>query len=618
MRVLAAASLAACAVGGMAQEVDPPQSPMPAASASLSGFRPTRAAPVLVVPQSPAAAVPAQEAASSPPSAAGSRPTGSSQADPDRPEQSATHPAPAASAPAAADGRAPGALPPAEPRTDVGPTPQDSPTASPANPVAPGAVDKVPEAPPPIVGTDVAPPAESVEEAPSLHEDLWARLRQNYAVPKLDSEVVRKWEQYYSTKPDYLKRMFERGGRYLFHIVEEVGRRGMPTELALLPFVESAFNPHAVSSARASGIWQFMPATGRHFELRQNLFRDDRRSVLDSTRAALDYLQQLHSMFGDWQLALAAYNWGQGNVAKALANNRRAGLGTRYADLTMPDETRNYVPKLQAISNLVERPDQFSLELPPLQNHPYFLTVNVDRDIDVAVAARLAGLPLEEFQALNPQMNKPVILAAGTPQILLPFDNARRYQREVLRHRGPFATWTAWTAPRTLRPEEAARAVGMTEQQLRDVNRIPPRMPVKAGSTLLVPRTEAMPRDASEHVADTASMSLTPEAQPGRRQVVKVGPKGESVAALAQRYRLAPAQLASWNGVPARGSFKAGQQVVMFVTAAPARTAKAGRSTAASPATVRASASARASKRAEPARRVAKAPARPLALANKR
>ncbi len=295
----------------------------------------------------------------------------------------------------------------------------------------------VPEAPPPasvqapVEGTiEIFPPLPRTRLDPAQdgeRRNLWGRVREGFAMPELNNELVRKWEQWYAARPDYVQRMTERGGRYLFHIVEEVDKRGMPRELALLPFVESAFNPQAESSARAAGMWQFMPATGKDFELRQNLFRDDRRSVLASTRAALDYLQRLHTLFGgDWQLALAAYNWGQGNVLRAIDHNRRAGLPTGYSDLRMPDETRNYVPKLQAVKNIVARPEAFALTLPLLENHPFFLSVTVDRDIDVALAAQLSGLRLEDFLALNPQMNKPVILAAGTPQLLLPYDNANR------------------------------------------------------------------------------------------------------------------------------------------------------------------------------------------------
>ncbi len=406
----------------------------------------------------------------------------------------------------------------------------------------------------------------------AVRTDLWVRVRGGFAMPDLDNDLVRKWEQWYATRPDYVERMTARGGRYLFHIVEEVERRGMPVELALLPFIESAFNPQAVSHARAAGMWQFMPMTGKDFELKQNLFRDDRRDVLASTRAALDYLQQLQQMFGDWHLALAAYNWGQGNVLRAIKRNERAGLPTDYERLRMPDETRNYVPKLQAVKNIVLRPDAFALTLPALENHPFFLSVPIERDIDVALATRLAGLSLEEFQQLNPQMNKPVILAAGTPQVLLPYDNANIFLRQLQRHQGPLASWTAWVAPATLKPADAARKVGMTESELREVNRIPARMLVKAGSTLLVPRDPDSTRDVAEHIADNATMVLAPESRPTRRVVLKAGKKGDSVAAVARRYRVSAAQVAQWNGVGTGARFKAGQSIVVHL-ATPARRA---------------------------------------------
>ncbi len=399
---------------------------------------------------------------------------------------------------------------------------------------------------------------------------LWDRVRAGYALPDMDNDLVRKWEQWYATRPDYVQRMSERGGRYLFHIVEEIERRGMPVDLALLPFIESAFNPQAVSRAAASGMWQFMPATGKDFDLRQNLFRDDRRDVLASTRAALDYLQRLNNLFGDWHLALAAYNWGQGNVQRAIDRNRRAGLGTGYTDLSMPDETRNYVPKLQAVKNIVGRPNLFAVVLPPLENHPYFLTVNIERDIDVALAARLAGLSTDDFKQLNPQMNKPVILAAGTPQVLLPYDNANRFLRELAAHHGPMASWTAWVAPRTLPPAEAARLVGMPEAQLREINFIPPRMSVRGGSTLLVPRGASISKDVSEHVADNATMALMAQSLPARRVTFKAGAKGDSVAAVAKRYRLSPAMVAQWNKVGPQAAFKAGQTVVVLLPASAA------------------------------------------------
>ncbi|HEY0856397.1 MAG TPA: transglycosylase SLT domain-containing protein [Albitalea sp.] len=396
--------------------------------------------------------------------------------------------------------------------------------------------------------------------------DLWARVRRGFAIPDLDTERVRNQEQWYASRPEYVQRMTERGSRYLFHIVEEVERRGMPTELALLPFIESAFNPQAMSSAKASGMWQFMPATGRHFELKQNVFRDDRRDVLASTRAALDYLERLHSMFGDWHLALAAYNWGEGNVQRAITRNRRAGLPTDYTGLRMPRETQYYVPKLQAVKNIVATPEAFSLALPPVDNHPYFLSVPITRDIDVDLAARLAGLEIEDFKNLNPQMNKPVILAAGTPYVLLPYDNADQFARALSEHRGALATWTAWVAPKTLRPADAATQVGMKEAELREVNRIPPRMLVRAGSTLLVHRHAHRSADVSERIADNAMMSLAPDGPAKRRVVLKAG-RRDTVATVARRYRVQQAQVAQWNDVSTSARFRPGQRVIVYVSA---------------------------------------------------
>jgi membrane-bound lytic murein transglycosylase D len=402
--------------------------------------------------------------------------------------------------------------------------------------------------------------------------DLWQRVRNGFGIADLDDKYVRKREQYYASQPDYVQRMAERGGRYLFHIVVEVQKRNLPSELALLPFIESAFNPQAMSSARASGMWQFMPATGRVYDLKQNVFRDDRRDVLASTRAALDYLTRLHQMFGDWHLALAAYNWGEGSVQRAIKRNQRLHLPTDYSHLKMPPETRDYVPKLQAMKNIVANPQAFSLTLPTLHNHPYFLSVPITRDIDVALAARLADLPLEEFQALNPQMNKPVILAAGTAQVLLPYDNAATFLKGIEQHDGPLASWTAWVAPKTMKTAQAAQEVGMPEAELRSVNNIPPRMMVKAGSTLLVPRSAQRQTDVSESVADHATMALAPDGPGIKRVAFRAGKKGDSVAAVAKRYGVSADHVAQWNEVTASARFSAGTTIVVYV---PVRTGTA-------------------------------------------
>ncbi|MEO8125019.1 MAG: transglycosylase SLT domain-containing protein [Burkholderiales bacterium] len=429
--------------------------------------------------------------------------------------------------------------------------------------------------------------------------DLWLRVRRGFAIPDLDTDLVRKGEQWYARRPDYVARMTERSSRYMFYIVEEIERRGMPTELALLPFIESAFNPQAISSAKASGMWQFMAATGKDFDLKQNVFSDDRRNVIASTRAALDYLTKLHDRFGDWQLALAAYNWGEGSVQRAIDRNLRAGKPTDYLSLKMPEETRYYVPKLQAVKNIVADPAGFGLALPPLANHPYFLSVPIERDIDVALAVQFSGVSLEEFKTLNPQMNKPVILAAGTPQILLPYDNANQFLHRLAAYNGSTASWTAWVAPKTLKPSAVAEQVGMSESTLRDVNRIPPRMLVKAGSTLIVPRDPKRQADVPVHVADSATLALAPDQPPLRKTSFKAGSK-DSVATIARRYRVSAAQVAEWNDVAETARFKRGQIVIVFQPAKRIRVA-AGAS----------------SKRASNAKSTAAAKAKPIRVAAK-
>jgi membrane-bound lytic murein transglycosylase D len=393
--------------------------------------------------------------------------------------------------------------------------------------------------------------------------DLWDRIRRGFAMPDLDGDLVRVQEQWYATRPDYMQRMTERSSRYLFHIVEEIERRNMPMELALLPFIESAFNPQAVSSARAAGMWQFMPATGQSFDLKQNAFRDDRRDVLASTRAALDYLQQLYGRFGDWHLALAAYNWGQGNLNRAITNNQRAGKPTGYTDLNMPAETRMYVPKLQAVKNIMARPEAFNATLPLIGNHPFFDTVTLQRDMDVALIARLAEVEEKDFRALNPSLRQPVVMAAGTPHVLLPWDNAVIFQNKLQSHTGPLATWTAWVVPTTMSPAQAASRVGMSEAQLREVNHIPPRMQVRAGSTLLVHRTDQRNSDVPVHVADNGQINFQPEVVL-RRTTVKAR-KGDNLARLAQRHGVSAVSVAGWNKLAVNAALKPGQSITLML-----------------------------------------------------
>ena len=394
--------------------------------------------------------------------------------------------------------------------------------------------------------------------------DLWERIRRGFAMPDLEQDLVQDREQWYSTRPDYIQRMTERSSKYLFHIVEDLERRNMPSELALLPYIESAFNPNAVSSARAAGMWQFMPATGESFDLKQNLFRDDRRDVLASTRAALDYLQQLHARFGDWHLALAAYNWGQGNVKRAIERNQAAGLGTGYMDLNMPAETRNYVPKLQAVKNIIADPQRHGTVLPLIENHPFFDTVDITHDIDVDTAARLADVRVEDFKALNPSQRKPVIFATGTPQILLPWNNAEVFKQNLTKaDPASLASWTAWVAPTTLPSREVASRFDMSEEDFREMNNVPRGMAIKSGSTVLVRRGNGATTAVASHVVNNARLSYAPEIVL-RRTTVRAR-RGDSIASVAARYDLPPATVAGWNDSSPRAGLRRGQAVVLYL-----------------------------------------------------
>ena len=393
------------------------------------------------------------------------------------------------------------------------------------------------------VSTQVTPAPQATQE--SGVPDLWDRIRDGMALPPLKSSLVRTHEVWYSSRPDYMARMTARAERYLFYIVEEVERRKLPMELALLPFIESAFNPQAVSRARAMGMWQFMPATGRHFDLAQNHFRDDRRDVMASTNAALDYLEQLHAEFNDWHLALASYNWGEGNVRRAIRRNKRAKKATGYINLRMPRETRNYVPKLVAFANLIKDPARFQVALPIIPNHPYFDVVTIKRDIDVALAATFARVSEDDFRALNPSIKHPVILAAGTPKVLLPWENAVLFSSNLAQHQGPLASWTVYVAPRNMNTRRIARAVGMNETQLRRVNGIPKGRVVRKGSTLLVKRSAKLNRDVPERIADSGQLRLTSVKGTVRMRIRAKA--GETVATMARRLGVPARSLARWN-----------------------------------------------------------------------
>ncbi len=416
--------------------------------------------------------------------------------------------------------------------------------------------------------------------------DLWERIRKGYAIPDLDNKLVQTQTDWYSARPDYIHRTTTRASRYLYHVVEEIEKRNMPTELALLPFIESAFNPQAYSSAKAAGMWQFIPSTGRAYDLKQSDFKDERRDVLASTEAALNYLEKLYGMFGDWQLALAAYNWGEGSVQRAIKKNAAAGLPTDFNGLMrlMPAETQNYYPKLQAVKDIIARPAQYGVTLPRVDNEPYFVTIGKTRDIDIKLAAQLAELSVEEFKALNPQYNRPIIIGSVDTNILLPKNNAARFKENLANWRESLSSWTAHrvTGAR-VRIEAIAERFDTTPQVLREVNNIPPRMSLKAGSTILVPRSAlTSQRDISAEVADNAIMHIVPDQAATRRITVKVG-KRDSLASLARRHKVSAAQIREWNDLKS-DKLASGSRLELHV---PGRMTARGETTVAKRQTVR-------------------------------
>ncbi len=385
--------------------------------------------------------------------------------------------------------------------------------------------------------------------ADAVEIDLWERIRRGFGIPDLNNPLVANHVVWYSSRPEYIQRTTQRASRYLFHVVQELEKRNMPMELALLPFIESAFNPQALSSAKAAGMWQFIPSTGRDYNLKQNTFRDERRDVVASTNAALTYLQRLYGMFGDWQLALAAYNWGEGSVSRAIAKAEAAGKPIDFNSLSafMPAETRNYYPKLQAVKNIIATPAQYSIKLPVVENQPYFVPIRKTRDIDIKLAAQLAELPMEEFKALNPQFNRPVITGGTNTHILLPKTNAEKFRENLSNWTRNLSSWTAHkvTAARE-RIEVIATKFKTTPQVIREANAIPPNMQPTVGSTVLVPKPANQEADIAPELANYGVLQVEPEGPPRRKISVKVG-KRDSMATITRRYKVSASEVREWN-----------------------------------------------------------------------
>jgi len=378
-------------------------------------------------------------------------------------------------------------------------------------------------------------------------DDLLERLRNGFSMPNINSDLVLYHQQWYLNRPDYLRRMVERSSRYLHHIVAELNKRGMPTELALLPMVESAYNPMAYSRSHASGLWQFIPSTGKHYKLEQNWWQDGRRDIVASTSAALDYLQYVYEMHGDWQLALASYNWGEGAVGRAIEKNRAKGLPTDYLSLTMPAETKNYVPKLQALKNIFSNPKLLSdIGLRLVPNRPYFSTIVQSSNIDVKVAAKLAEMPVAEFVALNPAHNRPVI-KSDTP-LVIPADKVDTFMNNLESRQSndqPLSSWQSYTLRPGDKLEKVAPRFGMSVANLKAVNGIKGRIKVAPGLTLLVAGNDSGDTSDMTPLAEQPRLPVAdPEPAASRTHTVR---RGETLAKLARHYGVTLAELKRLN-----------------------------------------------------------------------
>lgn len=410
--------------------------------------------------------------------------------------------------------------------------------------------------------------ASSVEEL-GVPSDVWERIRRGYAMPVLQSKLVDRWVDFYTKDPAYLRRMSERAGQYLYHIVEEIENRGMPTELALLPFVESAFQAEALSRAKAAGLWQFMPATGKAYDLAQNLWRDDRRDILESTRAALDYFEYLHGMFGDWHLALAAYNWGEGSVQRAIQRAKRRKQPTDYLHLRMPRETANYVPKLEAVKRIISNPSRYGITLPDVGNEPFFVTITKPRDIDIETAAELAGMPLEEFRRLNPSYKLPVIVASHNNVMLLPADKVDFFVDNLaswMDSGQPLSQWTTYRLQQGETLAQVAGRSGMTEDELRRVNGIPKGRRVLANSTLLVRSTGT--EDQQDIAAELANAKLQLSPTTTWRRVTYRVRSGDTLSGIARRWRITMKSIVTANRLRS-DRLRVGQRLVLTVPNVP-------------------------------------------------
>ena len=330
----------------------------------------------------------------------------------------------------------------------------------------------------------------------SQPKSIWPRLKNGFSFKSRPSKkakkIIKKYETWYKNRPEYIERMLVRSEKYLFHVVEQVQLRGMPTEIALLPMIESAYNPLAKSRMKAMGMWQFIPSTGKVYGLKQNWWRDDRRNVIDSTTAALDYLEKLYGMFGSWELALAAYNAGEGRVGRAIKRNKKLKRPTDYYNIRLPRETRNYVPKLLAIKNIISNPAKYDLYISDIADKPYFASIPLPKDIDTDLIAEFAEIPMEEFQLLNAQHKRPLMRSENYSQeVLLPINSIQTFHNNMAIYDKPLVSWKTYRPKPGEKVYQVAKKFGINTKFLAQVNQISSRKRFRRNSIVLIPSGDA-------------------------------------------------------------------------------------------------------------------------------
>ncbi|MCE0556679.1 LysM peptidoglycan-binding domain-containing protein [Motilimonas sp. E26] len=412
-----------------------------------------------------------------------------------------------------------------------------------------------------VLPKPAAKPKRVVKLTPPPESDLWQVIEQGFQFEEVDNERVQHYRDWYLKHPDYMRRISKRAEPFLYLIVDEINKRNMPLELALLPVVESAFDPFAYSHGHASGMWQFLSATGKRFGLQQDWWYDGRRDVVASTNAALDYLTYLNEMMdGDWLHAIASYNAGEGRVLRAIKKNRKAGKPTDYWNLDLPKETSAYVPKLLALAELIRNNEQYHMPLPPLKNEPRLRTVNTGSQIDLAYAARLAGMNAEELAQLNPGFNRWATSPLGPHELLLPIENAEQF--EIALSGVPKSSRVQWQRYQIKKGDTIggiAQKFNTESSVIRSANNIKNNK-IRAGKFLLIPASAEMA------TAKNAAPAKGQAIKPNQAATIHIVKSGDTLWDLAKKYNVKQQDLTKWNGLAKSSTLKIGQKLKIYST----------------------------------------------------